>query len=332
MLGGLNMEYIRLGTSDLNVSRICLGCMGFGRAASGMHAWTLDEAPTREIIRHALELGINFFDTALAYQGGTSEQFVGRALKDMAKREDVVVATKFLPMTAEQHASGMKVRDYINGCLAQSLKNMGLDYIDLYIYHCWDAAMPVEEVMGTLNEAVKAGKVRYIGISNCFAWQIAKANFVAEKYGWSRFITVQGHYNLLFREEEVEMAPYCADACISMTPYSALAAGRLARSRSEVTERLQKDAYAKGKYDATAEQDGLIIDRVGEIAEKRGVSRTQIALAWLLTKVAAPVVGATKIHQLEDIAASTSLKLTPEECAYLEEPYVPHRLVGMMKK
>ena len=326
------MRYTTLGNSDLKVSKICLGCMGFGDSRGNMHSWTLDEEKTRPIIKHALELGINFFDTALAYANGTSEQYVGRALNDFAKREDVVVATKFLPMTDEDRAKGLSVKEYINNCLNVSLKNLGMDYIDLYIYHCYDEKMPIEEVMETLNEAVESGKVRYIGISNCFAWQIAKANFIAEKHGWAKFISVQGHYNLLFREEEREMAPYCKDANIAMTPYSALAAGRLSKDRKQTSERLEKDAYAKGKYDATADVDNIIIDRVGEVAEKYGVSRTQIALAWLMTKVAAPVCGATKVGQLEDMAAATELELAPEDIHYLEETYVPHALVGMMKK
>jgi len=321
-----------LGNSDLKVSKICLGCMGFGDSKGNMHSWTLDEEKTREIIKHALELKINFFDTALAYANGTSEQYVGRALKDFARREDVVIATKFLPMSQADRDNGISVKEYINSCLTQSLNNLGVEYIDLYIYHCYDEKMPIEEIMETLNEIVQSGKVKYIGISNCFAWQIAKANFIAEKHGWPQFISVQGHYNLLFREEEREMAPYCKDANIAMTPYSALAAGRLSKNRQETSERLEKDAYAKGKYDATEAVDNIIIDRVGEIAEKYNVSRTQIALAWLMTKVASPVVGATKVYQLEDMAAATELKLESNDIQYLEEKYVPHALVGMMKK
>ena len=326
------MQYTTLGNSDLKVSKICLGCMGFGDSKGGMHSWTLDEEKTREVIKHALDLGINFFDTALAYAGGTSEQYLGRALKDFAKREDVVIATKFLPMPQEVRDNGISVKKYINDCLNSSLNNLGVEYIDLYIYHCYDEKMPIEEIMETLNEAVMAGKVKYIGISNCFAWQIAKANYIAEKHGWAKFISVQGHYNLLFREEEREMVPYCKDANVALTPYSALAAGRLSKNRQQTSERLEKDAYAKGKYDATEGLDNIIIDRVGEVAEKRNVSRTQVALAWLLTKVASPVVGATKVYQLEDMAASTELQLTEEELNYLEEKYAPHALVGMMKK
>lgn len=326
------MRYTTLGNSDLKVSKVCLGCMGFGDSKGNMHSWTLDEESTRPIIKQALELGINFFDTALAYANGTSEQYVGRALRDFAKREDVIVATKFLPMTDIDREKGMSVRDYINNCLEQSLKNLGMDYIDLYIYHCYDEKMPIEEVMETLNHAVEDGKVRYIGISNCFAWQLAKANFIAEKYGWAKFVTVQNHYNLLFREEEREMVDYCKDANIAMTPYSALAAGRLSKDRKQTSERLEKDAYAKGKYDATAEVDNIIIDRVGEMAEKYGVSRTQIALSWLMHKVAAPVCGATKLSHLDGMVAATELDLATEDMHYLEETYVPHALVGMMKK
>ena len=232
------MQYTTLGNSDLKVSKICLGCMGFGDSKGGMHSWTLDEEKTREVIKHALDLGINFFDTALAYAGGTSEQYLGRALKDFAKREDVVIATKFLPMPQEVRDNGISVKKYINDCLNSSLNNLGVEYIDLYIYHCYDEKMPIEEIMETLNEAVMAGKVKYIGISNCFAWQIAKANYIAEKHGWAKFISVQGHYNLLFREEEREMVPYCKDANVALTPYSALAAGRLSKNRQQTSEQI----------------------------------------------------------------------------------------------
>ena len=324
------MQYTKLGNSELKVSRICMGCMGFGDAGNGQHSWTLDEEHSREIIKHGLELGVNFFDTAIGYQSGTSEQYLGRALRDFAKREDVVVATKFLPRTQEEIAAGITGQQHIEQMVNTSLKNLGLDYIDLYIYHMWDYETPLYDIMEGLDRMVKAGKVRYIGISNCFAYQLAKANALAEEEGFRKFVSIQGHYNLIFREEEREMAKLCAEDNIAMTPYSALAGGRLSKHPGETSKRLEEDSYAKFKYDATAEQDAAIINRVAELAEKRGVSMTEISLAWLLTKVTSPVVGATKLHHIEGAAKATELALTPEECAYLEEPYIPHKLVGVM--
>ena len=324
------MQYIQLGNSELKVSRICMGCMGFGDAQNGQHSWTLDEGRSREIIKRGLELGVNCFDTAIAYQSGTSEQYLGRAVRDFARREDVVIATKFLPRTNEEIAAGVTGQRHIEQMANTSLKNLGLDYIDLYIYHMWDYETPLYDIMEGLNRLVKAGKVRYIGISNCFAYQLAKANALAEKEGFAKFISIQGHYNLIFREEEREMAKLCAEDNIAMTPYSALAGGRLSKHPGESSKRLEEDSYAKFKYDATAEQDAAIIQRVAALAEKRGVSMTEISLAWLLTKVAAPVVGATKLHHIEGAARAAELTLSPEECAYLEELYVPHKLVGVM--
>ena len=324
------MKYTKLGNSDLNVSRVCMGCMGFGDAGQGQHAWTLDEAHSREIIRHGLELGVNFYDTAIAYQGGTSEQYVGRALRDFARRDEVVLATKFLPRTPEEIAAGVSGQRHVENMLNQSLKNLGMDYVDLYICHMWDWNTPIEDVMDGLNRQVVAGKARYIGISNCFAWQIAKANAIAEREGWAKLVSVQGHYNLIFREEEREMAPYCDEENIAMTPYSALASGRLARRPGETSVRMEKDAFAKFKYDATKAQDDIIINRVAEIAEARGVSMTEVSLAWLLTKVTAPVVGATKFHHIEGAVKAVELALTDEEIASLEAPYVPHPLAGVM--
>lgn len=324
------MKYTKLGTSELNVSRICMGCMGFGDASNGQHSWTVDEEHSREIIRRGLELGVNFFDTAIAYQSGTSEQYLGRALKDFARREDVVVATKFLPRTNEEIESGVSGQQHIERMIDKSLQNLGMDYVDLYIYHMWDYETPLYDIMEGLNNAVKAGKARYIGISNCFAYQLAKANALAEKEGFAKFVSVQGHYNLIFREEEREMAKLCREDNIAMTPYSALAGGRLSKHKGETSKRLQEDSYARLKYDASAEQDDVIIQRVAEIADKRGVSMTEVSLAWLLTKVTAPVVGATKLSHIEGAAKATELALSDEEVAYLEEPYVPHRLVGVM--
>ena len=324
------MKYTKLGNSDLNVSRVCMGCMGFGDAGQGQHAWTLDEEHSREIIRHGLELGVNFYDTAIAYQGGTSEQYVGRALRDFAKRDEVVVATKFLPRTPDEIAAGVTGQQHIERMLDRSLGNLGMDYVDLYIYHMWDWQTPIEDILDGLSRAVKAGKARYIGISNCFAWQLAKANAIAEREGWPKFVSVQGHYNLVFREEEREMVPYCDEENIALTPYSALASGRLSRRPGETSNRLEKDAYAKFKYDATKEQDDVIIGRVAEVADGRGVSMTEVALAWLLTKVTSPVVGATKLHHVEGAAKAVDLALTDEEITLLEAPYVPHPLAGVM--
>ncbi len=324
------MQYTKLGNSELSVSRVCMGCMGFGDAGSGQHSWTLDEEHSREIIRCGLEHGINFYDTAIAYQGGTSEQYLGRALRDYAKREETVVATKFLPRTQEEIESGITGQQHIERMIDLSLANLGMDYVDLYIYHMWDYQTPLYDIMEGLNRVVRAGKARYIGISNCYAWQLAKANALAEKEGFAQFVSVQGHYNLIFREEEGEMAKLCAQDNIAMTPYSALAGGRLAKRPGETSRRLTEDSYAKSKYDATAEQDRAVILRVEELAEKHGVSMTEVSLAWLLTKVTSPVVGATKLHHVEGAVKAVALELGDEELAYLEEPYVPHALVGVM--
>lgn len=324
------MQYTKLGNADLTVSRICMGCMGFGEAGNGQHSWTIDEEHTREIIKSGLETGINFYDTAIGYQSGTSEQYLGRALKDFAKREDVVVATKFLPRTPEEIEAGVSAQAHIEKMINKSLENLGMDYVDLYIYHMWDYATPLYDIMEGLNNVVKAGKARYIGISNCYAYQLAKANALAEREGFAKFVSIQGHYNLIFREEEREMAKLCREDNIAMTPYSALAGGRLSKKPGETSKRLEEDSYAKLKYDSTAKEDGEIIARVAELAQKRGVSMTEIALAWLLTRVTAPVVGATKLSHVEGMAKAAQICLTKEERDYLEEPYVPHRLVGVM--
>lgn len=324
------MKYTKLGNSDLTVSRICMGCMGFGKAEAGMHSWTLPEAQSREILKYGLDRGINFYDTAMGYQGGTSEEFVGRAMRDFARREDVVLATKFIPRTPAEIEQKVSGQQHVQNMIDSSLKRMGLDYIDLYIYHMWDYHTPVEEILEGLNNVVQAGKARAIGISNCFAWQLAKANEIAKNNGWAQFVSVQGHYNLIFREEEREMAPYCRSENIAMTPYSALASGRLARPLGTTSRRMEEDAFAKGKYDRTAEQDAVIIRRVEELAKKRGVSMTEISLAWLLTKVASPVVGATKKHHVDGAVSAVDITLSGQEIAYLEELYIPHRLVGIM--
>ena len=324
------MKYTQLGNSDLRVSRICMGCMGFGDASNGQHSWTVDEEHSREIIRRGLELGVNFFDTAIGYQSGTSVQYLGRALRDFARRDEVVVATKFLPRTNEEIAAGVTGQAHIRRLLDTSLQNLGTDHVDLYIYHMWDYQTPLYDIMDGLNQMVKEGKTRYIGISNCFAWQLCKANALAEKEGFAKFVSVQSDYNLIFREEEREMAPFCREENIAMTPYSSLAGGRLSKHPGETSKRLQEDSYAQMKYGGMADQDAPILQRVAELADRHGVSMTEVSLAWLLTKVTAPVVGATKLHHIEGAARAVDLELTKEECAYLEEPYVPHPLVGVM--
>ena len=324
------MQYAKLGNSDLNVSRICMGCMGFGDAKNGQHSWTLDEAHSREVIKQGLELGVNFFDTAIGYQSGTSEQYLGRALRDFAERDKVVVATKFLPRTQEEIAAGVSGQRHIETMVNTSLRNLGLDYIDLYIYHMWDYQTPLHDIMDGLNRVVQAGKVRYIGISNCFAYQLAKANALAEREGFAKFVSIQGHYNLIFREEEREMAKLCAEDNIAMTPYSSLAGGRLSKHPGETSKRLVEESYARVKDDAAAPPPPGMTAPVAGQADQRGVSMTEVSLAWLLTKVPAPVVGATKVRHIEGAVKAVDLKLTPEECAYLEEPYVPHKLVGTM--
>lgn len=324
------MKYVQLGKSNLHVSKICLGCMGFGDAQQGMHSWTLPEEESRKIILHALQQGINFFDTAMSYQNGTSEEFLGRAIRDFAKREDVVIATKFMPRTQQEIENGVSGQQHVENMLNASLDRLGMDYVDLYIYHMWDYHTPIEEIMEGLHRVIQQGKVKYIGISNCYAWQIAKANAIAQSHGWEQFISIQGHYNLIFREEEREMLPYCLEENIALTPYSALASGRLAKPSDYQSKRKKEDTYAQSKYNATQKADQLIIDRVHELAEKKGVSMTEISLAWLMTKVTSPVVGATKMHHIDGAVKAVDLTLTESEIAYLEELYQPHALVGVM--
>jgi aryl-alcohol dehydrogenase-like predicted oxidoreductase len=324
------MEYVKLGNTGLDVSRLCLGCMGFGVATQGHHQWVLDEERSRPVIKKALELGINFFDTANMYSGGTSEEIVGRALKDIANRDEIVIATKVrFPLRQGPNAAGLS-RKAIMAEIDNSLKRLGTDYVDLYQIHRWDYQTPIEETMEALHDVVKAGKARYIGASAMYAWQFLKALHVAEKNGWTRFVSMQNHYNLIYREEEREMMPLCKAENIGVIPYSPLASGRLTRDWSEKTHRSETDQIQKSKYDATADADRLVVERLAAIAEKRGVPRVQVAIAWLLQKepVTAPIIGATKITHLEDAAAALSLKLTSEEMTFLEEPYVPHPIVG----
>ena len=321
------MKYTQLGNSGIEVSRICLGCMGFGKAEAGFHKWTLRYEDTKKIIDYAVEQGITFFDTAMAYQGGTSEEFVGKALRDV--RDKVVIATKYTPRMGEalEKYSGT---EWINKCIDDSLTRLGTDYIDLYIMHSWDYNTPVLESLQALNAAKEAGKIRAIGISNCWSWQLAKANALAEKEGLAPFVSVQSHYNLLAREDERELRNLCLEDNIAMTPYSALASGRLSKKPGETSKRLELDAYAKTKYDATADQDAKIIERVYELSQQKGVSMTEISLAWLLTKVTSPVVGATKVSHIDGAVGAVNLELSEEEIKYLEEPYVPHAVVGVL--
>ena len=325
------MEYTRLGNTGMQVSRICLGCMGFGDAEHWTHKWVLDEQASRPIIQKALELGINFFDTANVYSLGVSEEFLGRAIKDFAKRDEVVIATKVHGKMREGHNGGGLSRKAILSEIDHSLRRLGMEYVDLYQIHRWDYDTPIEETMEALNDVVRAGKARYIGASAMFAWQFQKALHVAEMHGWTRFVAMQNHLNLIYREEEREMLPLCRDAKIGCIPYSPLASGRLTRDWSpESSLRAQTDRIANMKYGSTEEADRQVVERVAAMAEKRGCSRTQVALAWLLQKqpVTAPIIGATKISHLEEAAGALAVQLTQEEVNYLEEPYVPHRIVG----
>jgi aryl-alcohol dehydrogenase-like predicted oxidoreductase len=325
------MEYARLGSTGIKVSRICLGCMGFGDANRWIHKWVLDEDASRPVIQKALELGINFFDTANVYSIGASEEILGRALKDFANRDEVLIATKVHgKMSDAPNGSGLS-RKAILSEIDKSLKRLGTDYVDLYQIHRWDYETPIEETLDALNEVVRAGKARYIGASAMFAWQFQKALSLAEKHGWTRFVSMQNHMNLIYREEEREMMPLCREEKIGVIPYSPLAAGRLTRDwSSESSLRAETDEIAKRKYDSTSNTDQLVVERVAEIAANYGVPRAHIALAWLLQKeaVTAPIIGATKISHLEDAVAALSVQLTQGDVEYLEAPYVPHSVVG----
>ncbi|MFB8528495.1 aldo/keto reductase [Enterococcus casseliflavus] len=324
------MNYVKFGNTGLDVSPLCLGTMGFGDPNSGFHEWVLEEADSREVIKKALDLGINFFDTANIYSYGASEEIVGRALNDFAPRDEIVVATKLYSKMKQRPNSGGLSRKAIFYQVEQSLKRLQMDYIDLYIIHRWDYHTPIEETMKALHDLVVSGKVRYIGASAMYAWQFAKAQAVAEKNGWTKFVSMQNHLNLLYREDEREMMPLCADQKIAVTPYSPLAAGRLTRDWGAETKRYLTDKTANQKYDKTMEQDREIVARVAKIADNHQSKRSQIALAWLLQKeqVVAPIIGATKESHLLDALPALDLKLTAEEIAYLEEPYLPHAVVG----
>ncbi|MGE5494220.1 MAG: aldo/keto reductase [Burkholderiales bacterium] len=326
------MEYVRLGKSGLKVSRLCLGCMSFGVAERWIHPWVLDEEHSRPIIKKALEAGINFFDTANVYSDGTSEEILGRALKDFADRDKIVIATKvFFRMHDGPNGEGLS-RKAILSEIDNSLKRLGTDYVDLYQIHRWDYNTPIEETMEALNDVVRAGKARYIGASAMYAWQFSKALHVAEKHGWARFVSMQNHLNLIYREEEREMLPLCRDEGIGVIPYSPLAGGRLARDFNESTLRSETDEIARQKYGSSYDADKPVLERLTELAKQRGLARSQIALAWLLQKqpVTAPIIGVTKTRHLDDAVAALSVKLSPEEVVFLEEPYIPHRVVGAL--
>ncbi|UEM07883.1 aldo/keto reductase (plasmid) [Skermanella rosea] len=325
------MEYVNLGRTGLKVSRLCLGCMTYGEPDRGTHPWTLGEEQSRPFLQRAVELGINFFDTANVYSAGSSEEIVGRALRDFAKRDEVVIATKVHgPMRKEPNGRGLS-RKAIMTEIDASLRRLGTDYVDLYQIHRWDYSTPIEETLEALHDVVKAGKARYIGASSMFAWQFCKSLHLADRHGWLRFVTMQDHYNLLYREEEREMLPLCREEGIGVIPWSPLARGRLTRDwQAEPTRRTETDEFGKTLYRATEDADRKVVESVGRIAEARGIPRAQIALAWLLHKpaVTAPIIGASKPHHLEDAVAALSVKLSPEEMSALEEHYVPHPVAG----
>jgi aryl-alcohol dehydrogenase-like predicted oxidoreductase len=324
------MKYTKLGSTGLDVSRICLGCMTFGIPERGSHEWTLNEEQSRPIIRQAVEAGINFFDTANVYSDGTSEEIVGRGLGEFTRREEVVIATKvFSRMRPGPNGAGLS-RKAIMTEIDMSLKRLGTDYIDLYQIHRFDSTTPIEETLEALHDVVKAGKARYIGASSMYAWQFARMLYTAEAHGWTRFVTMQNYVNLLYREEEREMLPLCKAEGIGVIPWSPLARGRLTRDWNETTHRSETDQFGKTLYERTEESDRKVVERVAGIAKERGVTRAQVALAWVLAKaeISAPIVGASKSGHLDHAIAALELTLSAEEITRLEEPYVPHAVVG----
>jgi aryl-alcohol dehydrogenase-like predicted oxidoreductase len=324
------MDYVKLGRTGLDVSRLCLGCMTYGEPDRGNHPWTLGEEQSRPLIKRALELGITFFDTANVYSDGTSEEIVGRALKDFATRDEVVIATKVHGrMRPGPNGAGLSRRAIMSE-IDNSLRRLGVDDVDLYQIHRWDYATPIEETLEALHDVVKAGKARYIGASSMYAWQFAKALYAADLNGWTRFVSMQDYCNLLYREEEREMLPLCRAEGIGVIPWSPLARGRLTRDWDESSARSETDEFGRTLYASTAGADRKVVERVAGVASQRGVPRAQVALAWLLHNpaVTAPIVGASKPQHLDDAIAARSLKLAPEEIAALEEPYVPHAVVG----
>jgi aryl-alcohol dehydrogenase-like predicted oxidoreductase len=331
------MEYVNLGRTGVKVSRICFGCMSYGTPPPGprrpgSNDWSLNEEQSQPYFKQAMDLGINFFDTANVYATGDSERVVGRWLKANAKREDVVLATKVNGQMREGPNGQGLSRKEIYFELDESLKRLETDYVDLYWIHRWDKSTPIEETLETLNDVVMAGKVRYIAASSMWAWQFSKALYTSDSHGWARFIAMQPHYNLIYREEEREMLPLCLDQGVAVTPWSPLARGRLARpADAEQTKRSETDQFGKKIYSVAEAADRRVIDAVQKVAEARGVPMAQIALAWMLANpaITSPIVGATKPHHLEDAVAAVSLKLTPEEMKALEEPYVPHAVAGL---
>lgn len=324
------MEYIRLGRTGLEVSRICLGCMSYGVPERGNHAWVLNEEDSRPFIKKALDLGINFFDTANVYSDGTSEEIVGRALKEYARREEIVIATKVHGrMRPGPNGAGLSRKAILHEIDA-SLARLGMDYVDLYQIHRWDYAVPIEETLETLNDVVKSGKARYIGASSMHAWQFMKALDLQRQHGWAPFVSMQNYVNLLYREEEREMLPLAESEGIGVIPWSPLARGRLTRPWGESTKRAAMDEFGKGLYRVMESSDQQVVERVGEVARQRGVPMAQVALAWVLQKgpVTAPIIGATKLHHLEDAVSALSLTLTNTEIHDLEAPYVPHPVLG----
>jgi aryl-alcohol dehydrogenase-like predicted oxidoreductase len=312
------------------VSRLALGCMSYGDPDRGRHPWTLDEETTRPFIRRAVELGINFFDTANEYSAGSSEEIVGRALAEYAERDAIVIATKvYAPMRPGPNGGGLS-RKAIMTAIDDSLRRLGTEYVDLYQIHRFDPRTPLEETLEALHDVVRSGKVRYLGASSMYAWQFAKALFTADLHGWTRFVSMQDHYNLIHREEEREMLPLCADQGVGVIPWSPLARGRLTRDWDEATERSGSDRYAEHLYRRNADADRVVVERVAQVAAERGVPRAQVALSWLAGRptVTAPIVGATKPHHLEDAVAALDLTLSPEEVALLEEPYLPRDVAG----
>ncbi|MCC5857287.1 MAG: aldo/keto reductase [Ectothiorhodospiraceae bacterium] len=325
------MEYVNLGRSGLKVSRLCLGCMTYGEPGRGTHPWTLGEEKSRPFIARALELGINFFDTANVYSDGSSEEILGRALREYTRRDEVVIATKVCGVMREEPNGRGLSRKAIMTEIDASLRRLGTDYIDLYQIHRWDYSTPIEETLEALHDVVKAGKVRYIGASSMYAWQFCKALHLSDRHGWTRFVSMQNHLNLLYREEEREMLPLCREEGIGVIPWSPLARGHLTRPwDSEPTEREQTDAFGRTLYARTKEADQAVVARVQDVAAKRGVPMAQVALAWVLHQqpVVAPIIGASKPHHLDDAHAALSLRLSEEEIASLEASYVPHPVAG----
>jgi 1-deoxyxylulose-5-phosphate synthase len=323
------VDYVKLGSTGLDVSKLCLGCMSFGEPGRGNHAWSLDEEASRPFIRRAVEAGINFFDTANVYSDGSSEEITGRALAEYANRDEIVLATKVYFQTHDGPNGQGLSRKAIMAEIDNSLRRLGTDFVDLYQIHRWDPRTPIEETMSALHDVVKAGKARYLGASSMWAWQFAKAQQVAERNGWTRFATMQNHYNLLYREEEREMLPLCADQGIGVIPWSPLARGKLTRDWDESTARAETDPFGKLLY---ADTDRVIVERVAEVAAARGVSRAQVALAWVLRNpvITAPIVGTSKPHHLEDALAALDIDLTDDEVKQLTEPYTPHEVAGFV--